>query len=207
MDRRTRIHTAPTGLVVSVADAKLHGHVDSSAEDALVQTMIGTATSLVEAHMRRTVTLTRTLEDVFRSTPEVDEIRLGRGPVTAVSQVAAYADDGTETVLDSSLYGVDLDDGVVYLRDGGSWPLGTRGRSAFIVRYVAGYANGAAVPDAIRQAILQTVGHLYENREGQGSEAFIDGPGVERGGGKPLAGLPPGVTMNLAPFVSWNLED
>jgi uncharacterized phiE125 gp8 family phage protein len=35
---------------------------------------------------------------------------------------------------------------------------------ALIVNFVCGYTNAAAVPQAIKQAMLLIIGHLYENR-------------------------------------------
>jgi uncharacterized phiE125 gp8 family phage protein len=37
--------------------------------------------------------------------------------------------------------------------------------NAVKVRYVAGWANAAAVPQGIKQWMLLNIGHWYENRE------------------------------------------
>lgn len=57
--------------------------------------------------------------------------------------------------------------GRVRLRSGRSWP-SHRGFSSFIVEYVVGYSDNAKdVPEGLKQAILQLLGFLYQNREAQ----------------------------------------
>lgn len=53
----------------------------------------------------------------------------------------------------------------VRLRDGQSWPATAWGDDAVSVVFIAGYGAPAAVPQAIRHAILLLVGHWHANRE------------------------------------------
>jgi len=57
--------------------------------------------------------------------------------------------------------------GRIKLKSGYSWPT-HRGFASFIITIKAGYGDAAAdIPYSIKQAILQVIGHLYENRESQ----------------------------------------
>ena len=58
--------------------------------------------------------------------------------------------------------------GRVQLRTGYNWPV-HRNFSSFWVEFIAGYGDaGSDVPEALKQAILQLLSHLYENREAEG---------------------------------------
>jgi hypothetical protein len=49
------------------------------------------------------------------------------------------------------------------------WP-GTRSQAAAVaLRYVAGYASAAAVPESIKSWIKLQVGAMYENRQAEGA--------------------------------------
>jgi len=67
-------------------------------------------------------------------------------------------------------YNVDLSQnspGRVKLRTGYNWPI-HRDFASFIVEFKGGYGDAATdVPDALKQAILQLLSHLYENREAE----------------------------------------
>jgi hypothetical protein len=52
---------------------------------------------------------------------------------------------------------------------GDTWPDTRAQINAVAVRYVAGYANAAAVPDSIKAWIKLQVSAMYENREAEGS--------------------------------------
>ncbi|MCK4385369.1 MAG: phage head-tail connector protein [candidate division Zixibacteria bacterium] len=54
--------------------------------------------------------------------------------------------------------------GRVKLRTGYNWPI-HRGFASFLLEFKAGYGDGDTdVPEALRQGVLQLIGHLYENR-------------------------------------------
>jgi len=71
-------------------------------------------------------------------------------------------------LVESSRYNVDASMnsyGRVKLRSGHSWP-SHRGFASFIVEFIVGYGDAATdVPAVLKQAILQLIAHLYENRE------------------------------------------
>ena len=51
---------------------------------------------------------------------------------------------------------------------GTSWPSARDQANAVALRYVAGYANAAAVPESIKAWIKLQIGAMFENREAEG---------------------------------------
>ena len=73
-------------------------------------------------------------------------------------------------LVEKSKYNVDLSQdspGRVKLRSEGSWPA-HRNFASFIVEFKAGYGDASTdIPEPLKEAILQLVCHLYENRESE----------------------------------------
>ncbi len=171
-----RLHTAPTGQVVTTAEAKAQARVTHSAEDALIDLMIQAASSEAEHLMARAI-----LPQQWRLTLDawVRPVPLRMPPVRSVLSVQ-YADPttGTMTLLDSGEYvlahaddlGVDL-----YPAYGKSWPAHRTQPDAIEVIFEAGYANAAAVPAQIKTWILMRVAAYYRHRE-----AWTLGTPIER---------------------------
>lgn len=170
MSVSTRI-TAATDFPVSIDEAKSHLRLDPSvgtAEDSLISGHIAAATSDLEEFTRRRF-MPQTWED--HRDEFADEMIIEVSPVASVSSVSYVDADGVTQTLDSAVYSVSAPAGdnppkaIIRLAYGQSWPA-IRGDSGSVrIRYVAGYANAAAVPAQLRAAVLLTVGHLYANRE------------------------------------------
>jgi len=148
--------TGPTTEPVTLAEAKAHLRADGSDDDDYITTLITTARQAAENYTRRAF-ITQTWQyscDRLSST-----IRLPHQPIQNVASVTI---DGTELSTDN--YDVDIASGRIkplarYTADdiGG-----------IVITYTAGYGDLASdVPAQISQAILLTIGHLYENRESQ----------------------------------------
>ena len=71
------------------------------------------------------------------------------------------------SLVSKDQYNVDLSEnskGRIKLRTGYNWPI-HRGFASFLLEFKAGYGDSDTdVPEALRQGVLQLVGHLYENR-------------------------------------------
>lgn len=158
--------TPPAQEPVPLAEAKAHLRVDTADDDALIQALIVAAREHVE-HIIRRALVTQTWDLILDAFP-ADEIMLPRPPLQSVSSITYRLQDGTVVTLDPANYVVDTksEPGRVVLAPGRSWPSDPLyAAGAVTVRYVAGYGDPAAVPVAIKQAILLLVGHWYENRE------------------------------------------
>ncbi|MGJ8619610.1 MAG: head-tail connector protein [Methylophilaceae bacterium] len=160
----TIVITEPTEEPVSVAEAKLHGHVDDAAEDTLIGIYISAAREQCEHILGRSI-MPQTLELTLDQFP-VAEIELLKPPVTDLVGVY-YADPVTlqEVTLASDQYTLDTKrSGQVWLlpTSEASWPETADVANAVRVRYEAGYVD---VPKGIKLWILMAVATWYKNRE------------------------------------------
>lgn len=183
--------TPPATEPVSLAEAKLHLKAETSADDTLISALIVAARQHIEVQLRRSL-VTQTWRATFDGFPRASEgFRLLKGPVQSVTSVAYVDDAGVTRTLAGSVYAPpNYDDAVpvLALAPDQSWPSYRRQQGAVTVTYVAGYGSAAAVPQAIKQAILFLVGHWYAFRE-----AVIVGEAP--------AALPLGVEALIADFV------
>lgn len=161
--------TEPETLPVTLDEAKEHLRVTHDEEDLLIDRLIRAATEDAETFQGRSY-ITRTLRlylDRFPGAAGV--IYLPMPPAASVETVTYRNHSGGEHVIEADRYVMDLarSPGRIAPAPGHSWPaVSLLPVGAVSVTYRAGYGDGPeAVPDAIRQAILLTVGHLYENRE------------------------------------------
>ncbi len=163
---------APPELPVMVSEAKEQSRIDTSAEDALVERLIGSATDHIEGPYGIGVCLVeQTWELKLDYFPRVIELPLF--PVLSVDKVEYEDGDGVIQTVDASTYRVDTHSNParISLEWNQSWPLPRRVAGAVTVTFQAGYAqdNGdytANIPDSLRHAVLLLAAHWYENREG-----------------------------------------
>lgn len=165
--RLTRI-SAPTGLPVSVVDARGFCRVSHVDEDSLIEGLIGAAHDLLDGPtglLGRAI-LTQTWRMELTAWPQ--SVVLPIEPVSAVSV----------SWLDAANAAHDLDDAAtVLVANPGAAPVLTfdqafslpslSATAAYPVRIdmTCGYGGASAVPGSLRQAILMTVAHWYANRE------------------------------------------
>jgi len=154
--------TPPAAEPVSLADAKAHLKIDTADEDALIQTLITAARARAEWHTGRafvTQSWVLRLDDWPRD--GVAEIPLP--PLAGVTQVAVTSPDGIRTVLDPAVYRVDTASAPGRLVFAAA-PPSLRQTDAVEIAFNAGYGDSAAVPGAVKQAVLEIVADLYTHR-------------------------------------------
>ena len=163
-----KLITPASTLAVSLVEAKAHLRVDSSDEDTLITALITSATETAEqitgrAIMPQTWELT---QDAFD-----DPMVLTRVPVASVTSVNYLNESGNLIVLDPSAYDLyntdDFGYATVLPAYETAWPATRDTTNAVAVRYVAGYADAASVPEGIKQWIKLTVSAMFENREAE----------------------------------------
>ena len=161
-----KLITAATTYPVTLAEAKLHCRVDIADDDTLITALITAATEMAEQKTGRAI-ITQTLELTLDAFPEAFE--LTRVPVQSITSVKYYDTTGTQQTLSDTLYALDAADdfGFAHISPvyGGTWPTTRDQINAVAVRYVAGYADAASVPQSIKNWILLMVSTMYENRE------------------------------------------
>lgn len=162
---RLKLKTAPLVEPISLDEAKLHLRVDSADDNALITALITTARQFAERETKRAF-ITQTWEMFLDyALPEID---IPKPPLQAIGLSIKVIDEaGAEAVVDPTTYDIDASDnspGRVKLRSGCTWP-SHRGFASFIIEFKAGYGLLATdVPEALKQAILQLLSHLYDNR-------------------------------------------
>ncbi len=161
-----KLITAATTYPVTLAEAKLHCRVDIADDDTLITALITAATEMAEQKTGRAI-MTQTLELTLDAFP--DAFELTRVPVQSVTSVKYYDTTGAQQTLSNTLYALDAADdfGFAHISPvyAGVWPDTRDQINAVAVRYVAGYADAASVPQSIKNWILLMVSTMYENRE------------------------------------------
>lgn len=152
--------------VITLAEAKLHLRVTHSAEDTLINALVGAATRAAETETGRQL-VTATLRMSLDAFPRGRVIELPRPPLITVASVTYLDDAGATQTLHDALYTVDIDStpGRLVLADTEVWPSTANEPNAVKVTYTAGYGAAAAVPATVKAWMLLQVGALYRNRE------------------------------------------
>lgn len=162
--------TPPDVEPVTLAEAKSHLRVDTTADDTLISTYIAVARDYVERTCRpRLALLTQTWRYLADEWPESDTIELRPYPLKTVKSITYTSSAGVTTTFAATNYVVDTSSqpGRVRLKSTVSWPSTTlQELNGLAIEFDAGFgAAGSSVPVSLRQAILLLIGHWYENRE------------------------------------------
>lgn len=138
---KTVLVTAPTGMVVSLSEAKAHLRVDHASDDGYIQSLLAATVGWVENFTLRRL-LTQTWKVFLDEWPDRNYIELPFGQLQSVTSIKYKDTDGTEYTMDSGDYTVDADSdpGRVVLDYGESWPSATLHPSNPIyIEFVCGY--------------------------------------------------------------------
>lgn len=174
--------TPPAMEPVTLEEAKLHLRIDGTEEDSLISALITAARQKAEEYTRRAF-IAQTWELALDSAS--GKVYLPRPPIQAINEVTL--DGEIVSTENYSLIGQD----VFYSRI----PFRAINPDGLAIRYISGYGSNATdVPQAIRQAILMMVAHLYEAREGEAPQVEYE---IQTRAG---ADIPPMVTSLLRPY-------
>lgn len=164
---RLNLKTAPAVEPITLDEAKLHLRVDGADDNTLITALIKTARQLAEIETKRAF-ITQTWEMFLDYATPVIEVP--KPPLQSIVSITVIDLDGELAVVDDTTYEVDASQnspGRVRIASGSVWPE-HRGFASFIVEFKGGYGDAAtAVPDALKQGILQLIGYLYDNRGAQ----------------------------------------
>lgn len=167
-----KLITAASALAVSVAEAKLQANIDTAEKDARITAYILSAALMAEQALGGRALMAQTWELTLDAFPPA--LELTRTPVASVTSVKYTDTAGVLQTLASNLYTLDAADdyGSAYLVPvfAGAWPSTRDQVNAVAVRYVAGYADAASVPEAIKLWIVATVATMFDNPASEDSK-------------------------------------
>ena len=158
---------------VTLYEAKTHLRLEADSslpvgfDDEYILSLITGARVWCEGYLGRSL-VDKTIDyliDDFGLCP----IILPSAPIRSITYVKYIDENGTEQTLANTEYALFEHNERGYLTKayGKTWPVVRIERNAVRIRYVAGYATPAEVPQPIKQGILMLIGDMYENRTGQ----------------------------------------
>jgi uncharacterized phiE125 gp8 family phage protein len=165
--------TSPSLEPVTLDEAKAHLKVDTTADDALISSLITAARARAEWHTGRAF-VTQSWILWLDAWPQMGAVEIPLPPLQSVGTITSYARDAAASVLDASNYQVDAksEPGRVALKLAVAPPVANlRPLNAIAIAFTAGYGGAESdVPGPVKAAILEIVTELYTNRGDGGAE-------------------------------------
>lgn len=155
--------TAPASEPITVAEVKAPGRIDATEDNGYLADLIVGARKEAEQHTNRAL-LTQTWEWVADGLPPT--IELGRCPLASITSIKYLDDAGVEQTLAAANYRADLESEPARITPayGKTWPSTYGVSNAVRVRFVAGWATRAAVPESIRHKLKVLCLDRYDRR-------------------------------------------
>jgi uncharacterized phiE125 gp8 family phage protein len=163
----TTLETAPALEPVTLDEAKAQCRVTTTTDNTYLTSLITAAREKVERDTRRAL-IEQTWRATLPSFPSGRIIRLERAPLISVTSVRYYDADNADTLLATADYTVNAKPtpGFVELNWDKTWPVTYDRADAVTILFKAGSgAAAAAVPGALKLAVLQLVAHWYTQRQ------------------------------------------
>jgi uncharacterized phiE125 gp8 family phage protein len=192
----------PPTYPVTLAEVKAHLRIAGTGEDGVLEQYLSTAVDVSQSCTGRRW-IQQTVRQIQTAPYDAQQLDLVRAPVLEVTSIEGMNRGGAWITLSNSFT-------VIGQRLLIHSPLPAY--DAIRISYRAGYfalpetpteselqQARAAVPPPVRAALLQLVGHLYENREGQSYEPRY----ASRAAAYGSSSLPPVILDLLRPFVLW----
>lgn len=177
-----KVITGPTAEPITLAEAKVHLKVeeDVTVDDTLITGMIVAARRAAEALTGRAL-MPQTLELAMDDFPRLNcragynriekaqalQIKVPKAPLVDITSFKYVDTDGVLQTLGLSGYQLDSHSEPARLLPpvDAYWPEINNQVNAVLIRFTAGYADAAAVPQEIKNWMYLRIGMLYENRE------------------------------------------
>lgn len=160
-----KIITGPATEPLSVQEAADYLRINDNT-DPILPGLIRSAREYCEDYQGKKF-ITQTLELILDRFPCEREIEFKNcSPIQSVSSVKYYDTTGTEHVLDSSSYIVDIDSFVnrIALKYGKQWPtMQLQPINAVRIQFIAGYGTASNVPENVKQAMVLHMKILYDD--------------------------------------------
>jgi len=156
----------PAEEPVTLAEAKAWLKVDGADEDALIATLITAARLHLESVTGRAL-LTQSWRLVLDAWPAAGEVQLPVAPLSALTAIRAFDEDGDEHTIGLAQFLVEAGGAparLVLPPTVAGMPV-LRQRFGIEIDYVAGFGEAADVPQELKQALLVLVAHWFEHRD------------------------------------------
>lgn len=161
-----KLISAASSDPVSVSELKSQLRITTSDQDTMLGVILKAATQHVEDYLRYAL-ISSTWDLYLDAFPKSGKcVYIQKSPVSSVTSVKYYNSSGVLTTMTvDTEYVVDVNDmpAKIYEPYGVIWPTPQTRLNAVVIRFVAGYANAAAVPEQIKQGILMLAATMFEN--------------------------------------------
>ena len=159
-----RLVTAPATEPLTLSEVKIELKVDDSNEDDFITSLIVASRMWVEGHFWVPL-ISQTWAMQFDKS-ELNTLiwNVNKAPLISFSSVTYYDSNNELQTLAATQYETDIYGSPARFRIK-SVPNVYDRMNALQLNFVCGYANAAAVPQPIKQALYMIIGHLYENRQ------------------------------------------
>lgn len=160
-----KITTPPSTEPITLAEAKAQLRVESdfTDDDVWITSAITVVREQVEALTNRAL-MPQSLELAISEFEDV--MQLPKPPFTSLASIQYYDEDNSIQTLASTVYTLNdfVEPAEIALAYEQTWPTVYDRPDAIRIAFSAGYANEAAVPASIKQAMLMLLTDLYDNR-------------------------------------------
>lgn len=164
--------TGPTEEVLTLAEARSQCEIDDTVHDYDLVGWIREGREDFELETDRAA-LTSTWDYFVPNWPceQCNEvIRLPKGRLQSITSVTYYGTDDAAVVLPTTEYfvhnGRELGLGSIGLKYGKVWPSAIlRPNQGIVIRFVAGWASRAVLPEMVKSYVRLFVAHRYAHRE------------------------------------------
>ena len=162
--RSYEVTTVSTINILTTAEIKSHLKVDTTADDTLIDNLRDAATNSAQEYTNRFFTTT-TLTQYADKWSEISE--LYKSPLQSISHIKYYDTNNVLQTLAASVYISDSSamPPRIALAPDQTYPDLADRIAAIRVEYIVGVTTADLVDKAIKQAVLLTIGHWYQNRE------------------------------------------
>lgn len=155
--------TGPATEPLTYAEVKAFLRLNDDSEQTFVTTLITIARQIVEGQTWRPLISQSWALQFDASELNLFISNINKAPIISIDSVTYYDVNNALQTLSPTLYETDIYGNPARFRLK-SIPTVYDRMGALIVNFVCGYTNASAVPQAIKQAMLLIIGHLYENR-------------------------------------------
>ena len=159
-----KLSIAPVTEPITIEEARAHLRVDHTDDDIYINALITAARTSAESYTQSSFFTQTWIKSMAFFTDIID---LPRGIVQSIETIKYFDQDNTQQTVDDANYFLtspSVTSQVQVIASG--WPSSIYARNDSVqITYVTGHTTVAAIPGDIKQALLMSIGHLYENRQ------------------------------------------